>query len=153
MRKIILDTETTGLDFRTGDRVVEIGCVELVGRQRAVFVSDHLYDVPAKVGLDGLADLAGFLAEGGFLERRYHRTFCEPAQVTARFAIAGVFGEFLCQGGEIFAFQQALTHQGLVVSNQKGGRHAASPFICSGTFRVAISMSAHFLLYGSVCLH
>jgi DNA polymerase-3 subunit epsilon len=33
MRKIILDTETTGLDFRTGDRVVEIGCVELVGRQ------------------------------------------------------------------------------------------------------------------------
>ena len=33
MRKIILDTETTGLDFRTGDRVVEIGCVELLGRQ------------------------------------------------------------------------------------------------------------------------
>ena len=33
MRKVILDTETTGLDFRTGDRVVEIGCVELVGRQ------------------------------------------------------------------------------------------------------------------------
>jgi len=33
MRKVILDTETTGLDFRTGDRVVEIGCVELRGRQ------------------------------------------------------------------------------------------------------------------------
>ena len=33
MRKVILDTETTGLDFRTGDRVVEIGCVELMGRQ------------------------------------------------------------------------------------------------------------------------
>jgi DNA polymerase-3 subunit epsilon len=33
MRKIILDTETTGLDFRAGDRVVEIGCVELRGRQ------------------------------------------------------------------------------------------------------------------------
>jgi DNA polymerase-3 subunit epsilon len=33
VRKIILDTETTGLDFRTGDRVVEIGCVELMGRQ------------------------------------------------------------------------------------------------------------------------
>jgi DNA polymerase-3 subunit epsilon len=30
---VILDTETTGLDFRTGDRVVEIGCVELMGRQ------------------------------------------------------------------------------------------------------------------------
>jgi len=33
LRKVILDTETTGLDFRTGDRVVEIGCVELMGRQ------------------------------------------------------------------------------------------------------------------------
>ncbi|MSO53538.1 MAG: DNA polymerase III subunit epsilon [Rhodospirillales bacterium] len=28
-REIILDTETTGLDHSTGDRIVEIGCVEL----------------------------------------------------------------------------------------------------------------------------
>jgi DNA polymerase-3 subunit epsilon len=28
MREIILDTETTGLDPRSGDRIVEIGCVE-----------------------------------------------------------------------------------------------------------------------------
>ncbi|HWM83365.1 MAG TPA: DNA polymerase III subunit epsilon [Pseudolabrys sp.] len=32
MREIVLDTETTGLDPRKGDRVVEIGCVELVNR-------------------------------------------------------------------------------------------------------------------------
>lgn len=32
MREIVLDTETTGLDPRTGDRVVEIGCVEMVNR-------------------------------------------------------------------------------------------------------------------------
>lgn len=30
MREIVLDTETTGLDPRGGDRIVEIGCVELV---------------------------------------------------------------------------------------------------------------------------
>ena len=30
-RLVVLDTETTGLDPRSGDRVVEIGCVELVG--------------------------------------------------------------------------------------------------------------------------
>ena len=30
MREIILDTETTGLDPKSGHRVVEIGCVELV---------------------------------------------------------------------------------------------------------------------------
>ena len=30
MREIVLDTETTGLDARGGDRLVEIGCLELV---------------------------------------------------------------------------------------------------------------------------
>jgi DNA polymerase-3 subunit epsilon len=32
MREIVFDTETTGLDPKTGDRMVEIGCVELVNR-------------------------------------------------------------------------------------------------------------------------
>ncbi|WP_090709476.1 MULTISPECIES: DNA polymerase III subunit epsilon [unclassified Beijerinckia] len=30
MREIVLDTETTGLDPNSGDRLVEIGCVELI---------------------------------------------------------------------------------------------------------------------------
>lgn len=30
MREIILDTETTGLNFRGGDRIVEVGCVEVI---------------------------------------------------------------------------------------------------------------------------
>lgn len=32
MRQIVLDTETTGLDWRNGDRVIEIGCVEMLNR-------------------------------------------------------------------------------------------------------------------------
>lgn len=32
MREIVLDTETTGLDARKGDRLIELGCVELVNR-------------------------------------------------------------------------------------------------------------------------
>jgi len=32
MREIVLDTETTGLDPLRGDRLVEIGCVEIVNR-------------------------------------------------------------------------------------------------------------------------
>ncbi len=32
MREIVLDTETTGLDPASGDRVVEIACIELVNR-------------------------------------------------------------------------------------------------------------------------
>lgn len=33
MRQVVLDTETTGLDFRLGDRVIEIGCVEMLNRK------------------------------------------------------------------------------------------------------------------------
>jgi len=32
MREIVFDTETTGFDPATGDRLVEIGCVELINR-------------------------------------------------------------------------------------------------------------------------
>ncbi|MBI3524662.1 MAG: DNA polymerase III subunit epsilon [Betaproteobacteria bacterium] len=33
MRQIVLDTETTGLEYKLGHRIIEIGCVELVGRK------------------------------------------------------------------------------------------------------------------------
>lgn len=52
MREIVFDTETTGLDPRSGDRLVEIGCIEMVNRvpTGAVF---HCYfnperDMPAE---------------------------------------------------------------------------------------------------------
>ena len=32
MREIVFDTETTGLDPATGDRIVELGCIELIDR-------------------------------------------------------------------------------------------------------------------------
>ncbi len=35
VRLISFDTETTGLDFSTGDRVIEIGCVEIIGREKS----------------------------------------------------------------------------------------------------------------------
>jgi DNA polymerase-3 subunit epsilon len=65
MRKVILDTETTGLDFRTGDRIVEIGCVELMGRQ-ITGQRYHVYLNPERLVADserihGLSD--EFLAD------------------------------------------------------------------------------------------
>ena len=33
MRQIVLDTETTGLSADAGDRIIEIGCVELINRK------------------------------------------------------------------------------------------------------------------------
>ena len=50
MREIALDTETTGLDPESGHRIVEIGCVEMIGRIKTGEVF-HVYlnpdrDVP-----------------------------------------------------------------------------------------------------------
>lgn len=58
-RQIVLDTETTGLDPRTGDRIVEIGCIELINR-RASGRTLHYYinpehDIePAALAIHGL---------------------------------------------------------------------------------------------------
>ncbi len=51
MREISLDTETTGLDPKSGHRVVEIGCVEMYGRIRTgkhyhVYINPER-DIPA----------------------------------------------------------------------------------------------------------
>ena len=32
-RYVVLDTETTGLNPKTGDRIIEIGCVEIIDRR------------------------------------------------------------------------------------------------------------------------
>ena len=29
MKEVVLDTETTGLNYKSGDRIIEVGCVEL----------------------------------------------------------------------------------------------------------------------------
>lgn len=52
LREIVLDTETTGLDPRKGDRLIEIGCVEIVnriptGREFHRFINPER-DVPAE---------------------------------------------------------------------------------------------------------
>ena len=66
MREIVFDTETTGLDPATGDRMVEIGCVEIVGRM-PTGATFHAYynpqrDMPAGAeAVHGLS--AQFLAD------------------------------------------------------------------------------------------
>jgi len=47
MREIVLDTETTGLDPKSGHRIVEIGCVELVNHV-ATGNSYHQYINPER---------------------------------------------------------------------------------------------------------
>ena len=33
LRQVVLDTETTGIDFKSGQRVIEIGCIEIINRK------------------------------------------------------------------------------------------------------------------------
>lgn len=52
MREIVFDTETTGLDPNTGDRMVEIGCIEMVNRVATGRTFHHYFnperDMPAE---------------------------------------------------------------------------------------------------------
>lgn len=47
MRQIVLDTETTGLNAKLGDRIIEIGCVEIVSR-RITEEHFHVYVNPER---------------------------------------------------------------------------------------------------------
>jgi DNA polymerase-3 subunit epsilon len=62
MRQIVLDTETTGLNPRTGDRVIEIGCVELVDR-RLTGNNFHRYINPERDSDEGALAVHGLTSE------------------------------------------------------------------------------------------
>ena len=79
MREIVFDTETTGLDPRSGDRLVEIGCIEMINRVPSGAVY-HCYfnperDMPAEaeavhgLSIAFLSDKPKFAEKAGeFLE-------------------------------------------------------------------------------------
>lgn len=62
MRQIVLDTETTGLNARTGDRVIEIGCVELLNRQ-LTGNNLHFYINPERDSEEGALAVHGLTTE------------------------------------------------------------------------------------------
>jgi len=62
MRQIILDTETTGLEWKKGNRVVEIGCVEMLER-RPTGRTYHQYINPQREFEQGAAEVTGLSLE------------------------------------------------------------------------------------------
>lgn len=64
-RKIILDTETTGISTAEGHRIIEIGCVEMIDR-KLTGESFHVYLNPGRVIEQGAMDVHGISNE--FLE-------------------------------------------------------------------------------------
>lgn len=62
MRQILLDTETTGLNARSGDRIIEIGCVELLNRQ-LTGNNLHFYINPERDSEEGALAVHGLTTE------------------------------------------------------------------------------------------
>ncbi|MFJ7566741.1 DNA polymerase III subunit epsilon [Herminiimonas sp. NPDC097707] len=62
MRQIVLDTETTGLNPRSGDRIIEIGCVELIDR-RLTGNNFHHYINPERDSEEGALAVHGLTTE------------------------------------------------------------------------------------------
>ena len=58
MREIALDTETTGLSFVDGDRIVEIGCIEIIDKK----ITDnefHIYINPERKMSKQASEISG----------------------------------------------------------------------------------------------
>ena len=62
MRQIVLDTETTGLNPRSGDRIIEVGCVELIQRQ-VTGNNFHHYVNPERDSEEGALAVHGLTTE------------------------------------------------------------------------------------------
>ncbi|MDR2646046.1 MAG: DNA polymerase III subunit epsilon [Holosporaceae bacterium] len=60
-REVILDTETTGLSYENGDRIVEIACVELInhvptGNTYQVYINPQMKMSPGAIAVSGITD-------------------------------------------------------------------------------------------------
>lgn len=62
MRQVMLDTETTGLSPATGDRIVELGCVELLNR-KLTGNNKHYYLNPERESDEGALRVHGLTTE------------------------------------------------------------------------------------------
>ncbi|AVR96776.1 DNA polymerase III subunit epsilon [Pseudoduganella armeniaca] len=71
MRQIVLDTETTGINPKLGNRVIEIGCVELVDR-KLTGNNFHRYINPERDSEEGALAVHGLTTEFLSDKPRFH---------------------------------------------------------------------------------
>ncbi|MDP3409354.1 DNA polymerase III subunit epsilon [Bosea sp. (in: a-proteobacteria)] len=122
MREIVLDTETTGVEAHSGDRIVEIGCVELLnhcptGR------SFHRYINPERP-----------MSEGAFKVHGLSDAFLAPQPVFA--AVADEFIGFI-EGARLVIHNAAFDVGFLNMELQKVGRGPIQPALVVDTLSMA----------------
>jgi DNA polymerase-3 subunit epsilon len=86
MRQIVLDTETTGINPKLGNRVIEIGCVELNNRM-LTGNNFHVYINPERDSEEGALNVHGLTTEFLSDKPKFHeiveqlRTYIQGAEV------------------------------------------------------------------------
>jgi DNA polymerase-3 subunit epsilon len=122
LREIVLDTETTGIDASAGDRVIEIGCVELIshiptGR------TYHVYINPQRP-----------VSEGAFRVHGLSDAFLSDKPVFA--AIADEFAAFI-EGARLVIHNAAFDVGFLNAEFARVGRPAIAPDLVVDTLIMA----------------
>ncbi len=153
MREIIFDTETTGLSFSSGDRLVEIGCVELVnrvetGRTFHAYFHPERPMAPEAQAIHGLGD--AFLAD-----KPLFHTVCEDlleflgdsplVAHNAHFDFGFINGELKRCGRMTVAMERMIDTIVIARTRHPGAKHSLDA-LCT---RYGIDRS-HRLLHGAL---
>jgi DNA polymerase III epsilon subunit family exonuclease len=132
MREIVFDTETTGLDPATGDRLVEIGCIEMVNRVptgrtfHAYFNPDRSMPIEAE-RVHGLSE--AFLAD----KKRFHEQVVELLEFisdsplvahNAQFDFGFLNWELSACGHPEVALERMIDTLGLARRRHPGAKHS-----------------------------
>jgi DNA polymerase III subunit epsilon len=153
MREIVFDTETTGFTFHEGDRLVEIGCVELVNRVETGRTF-HAYFNPrrpmpaAAAAVHGLTD--AFLADKPHFEHGVELLieFLGDAPLVAHnatFDFAFLNGELSQCGRDPVCMSRMIDTLTIAKSRHPGAKHTLDA-LCS---RYGIDRS-HRVLHGAL---
>lgn len=155
MRQIVLDTETTGLNPRSGDRIIEIGCVEIVNR-RLTGNNFHRYINPERDSEEGALAVHGLTTE--FLSDKPKfaevvdelRDYVADAEIiihNAPFDLAFLDAEFSRLGFQRFAEHVVMVIDTLVQAKElHPGKRNSLDALCD---RYGIS-NAHRTLHGAL---
>jgi DNA polymerase-3 subunit epsilon len=155
LRQVVLDTETTGLEVREGHRIIEIGCIEIVGR-RLTERRLHHYVNPERDSDDGALAVHGitreFLADKPKFADIAHELldFVRDAEViihNAAFDVEFLDAEFARIGKPPFAQQCNLVTDSLRLARDlHPGKRNSLDALCE---RYAVS-NAHRTLHGAL---
>lgn len=155
LRQIVLDTETTGLSAEDGHRIIEIGCVEILGR-RLTGRRLHLYINPEREIDQGALEVHGLTLERLRDEPRFAEVadriagFVEGAELlihNAAFDIGFLEAEFRRIGRPRFSSLVAAVTDTLVLARElHPGRRNSLDALCE---RYEVS-NAHRKLHGAL---